>query len=115
MAAKRGYRFPEWEWLAEKDPAYEQARLDYGALIFTRENPALPVKYRELIASVILAFRGFPTVGDHVRRAIREGATMQEVIEAFEVATVPGGMPVMHFALPYLIEIDKELSGKQQS
>jgi hypothetical protein len=33
---------------------------------------------------------------------------MQEIIEAFEEATVPGGMPVLHFALPYLIKIDQE-------
>src|SRR5438067_69575 len=110
MTAKRGYGWPEWEWLAQKDPAFERARLTFGAQVFTPENPALPVKYRELIASVILAFRGYPTVGDHLRRALREGATIQEAIEAFEVATVPGGMPILHFALPYLIEAEKELS-----
>ena len=111
MTSKRGYGFPEWEWLAEKDPAFEKARLDFSAVVFTPENPALPVKYRELIESVILAYRGYPTVGAHVRRALREGATMQEVIEAFECATVAGGMPVLHYALPFLIEIDKELAG----
>jgi alkylhydroperoxidase/carboxymuconolactone decarboxylase family protein YurZ len=108
-AARRGWGFPEWPWLAEKDPEFEAAHIDYEELIFTRKNPALPVKYRELIDSVILAFRHYPTVGDHLRRAIREGATLQEAIEAFEVATIPGGMPVLHFALPFLIEIDKEI------
>src|SRR6266496_4197398 len=77
---KRGYNFPEFEWLAEKDPAYEKARLEYAGMIYTRENPVLPVKYREIIAAVILAFRGHPTLDRHVRRALREGATMQEVI-----------------------------------
>jgi alkylhydroperoxidase/carboxymuconolactone decarboxylase family protein YurZ len=109
---KRGYSFSEFEWLAEKDPAYEKARLEYAGMIYTRENPVLPVKYREIIAAVILAFRGYSTLDRHVRRALREGATMQEVIEAFEVATVPGGMPVLHFALPYLMEIDREESAK---
>ena len=46
---KRGYSFAEFEWLAEKDPAYEKARLDYASMIYTPENPALPVKYRETI------------------------------------------------------------------
>ncbi len=108
ITSKRGYSFPEFDWLAQKDPAYEKARLDYTSMIYTRENPVLPVKYREIIASVVLAMRGYPSIANHIRRALREGATMQEVIEAFEVATVPGGMPVLHFALPYLIEIDKE-------
>lgn len=112
LNAQRGYGFSQWEWLAEKDPAFEQARLGFATAVFTPENPALPVKYRELIEAVVLAFRGYPTVGEHVRRALREGATFQEAVEAFEVATVPGGMPVLHFALPYLIEIDKELSAK---
>ena len=110
LTAKRGYGFKEFEWLARKDPAFEKARLDYSQLVFVRENPALPVKYREIIEAVILAFKGYHTVGEHVRRALREGATMQEVIEAFEVATVPGGMPVLHFALPFLIEIDGEMA-----
>jgi len=114
MTAKRGYGWPEWEWLAQKDPAFEKARLQFSSQVFTPENPALPVKYRELIEAVILAFRGYPTVGDHLRRALREGATLQEAIEAFEVATVPGGMPVLHFALPYLIEAEKELLSKQK-
>ena len=70
---KRGYSFAEFEWLAEKDPAYEKARLDYASMIYTPENPALPVKYREIIAAVILAFRGHPTLDRHVRRALREG------------------------------------------
>ena len=70
------------------------------------------MKYRELVEAVILGFKGYPSLGLHVRRALREGATMQEVLEAFEVATVPGGMPVLHYALPFLIEIEKEQAAK---
>lgn len=109
---RRGYGWNVWDWVARKDPEYAQARINYTNNIYLRENPALPIKYRELIASVVLAVRGYDTVGTHLRRALREGATMQECIEAFETATVPGGMPVLHFALPFLIEIDEELSGK---
>ena len=112
MLAKRGYTFGELSWLARQDPAYEKARLEYSALIYTRDNPVLPMKYREMIASVVLGFRGYPSIAPHLRRALREGATMQELLEAFEVATVPGGMPVLHFVLPYLIEIDKEMQAK---
>jgi alkylhydroperoxidase/carboxymuconolactone decarboxylase family protein YurZ len=108
QAQKRGYSFTEFAWLARKDPEFEKARVNYSAMVYTRQNPALPVKYREIIASIVLSFRGYPSVESHLRRALREGATMQEIIEAFEVATVPGGMPVLHFALPYLIKIDQE-------
>jgi alkylhydroperoxidase/carboxymuconolactone decarboxylase family protein YurZ len=110
----RGYAFNEFQWLAQQDPEFELARIKFSRLVFTRENPALPVKYRELIEAVLLSFKGYHTVGEHVRRALREGATMQEAVEAFEVATIPGGMPVLHFALPFLIEIDKDIkAGKK--
>jgi alkylhydroperoxidase/carboxymuconolactone decarboxylase family protein YurZ len=109
MSKQRGYNFSEFAWLAQKDPEFERARIPFVKMAFVRENPALPVKYRELIEAVVLSFKGYHTVGDHIRRAIREGASLQEAIEAFEVATIPGGMPVLHFALPFLIEIDKEM------
>ena len=111
LTAKRGYPRPEFEWLARKDPDFALARVKYGGVTSVRENPVLPGKYRALVAAVVLAFRGYPTVGDHIRRARLEGATMQEIVEAFEVATVPGGMPVLHFALPYLIEVEQEEAG----
>ena len=107
-ATKRGYASEEFEWLARHDPAHEMARLEYNKLIFTPENPAFPVKYREIILAVVLAFRGYPSVGMHLRRALREGATVQEIIEAFETAAIPGGAPMLHQAVKCLIEIEKE-------
>ena len=106
--ARRGYASPVFEWLAKKDPEHERARQAYNRLIFTPENPAFPVKYREIVMAVVLAYRGYPSMGKHIRRALREGATVQEVIEAFETAAIPGGMPVLHQALDCLIEIEQE-------
>lgn len=108
LAQERGYHFPTFEWLAEKDPEFEQARLAYVRMTYTRPGNELPVRYKELIASAILAFRGYPSLKLHLARALREGASVREVLEAMEVASVPGGMASLHFAVDALIEIEQE-------
>jgi alkylhydroperoxidase/carboxymuconolactone decarboxylase family protein YurZ len=108
LARERGYHFPTFEWLGQKDPEFEQARLDYVRMTYTRPGNELPVRYKELIASAILAFRGYPSLKLHLARALREGATVREVLEAMEVASVPGGMALLHFAVDALIEIERE-------
>jgi alkylhydroperoxidase/carboxymuconolactone decarboxylase family protein YurZ len=75
------------------------------SLVYTPANPALPLKYWELIAAAVPAVRGYPSIGPHLRRAMGEGASIQEVIEAMETAAIPGGFPALHFALTYLLKI----------
>jgi len=107
-AVSRGMR--EWAWLDAVDPAFEGAHQKLTASIWTPAAPALPVKIRELVASVVLAYRAFPTLDGHLRRAVREGASVREAVEAMEVAALPGGFPVIHFALPYLSAIHDEVT-----
>ena len=103
----RGMR--EWAWLDAADPSYDAARRDITALVWTPRAPALPVKIRELVASAVLAYRAFPTLDGHLRRAVREGATVMELVEAMETAALPGGFPVLHYALPFLSAIHEDL------
>ena len=108
LAAERGYHFPTFEWLGLQDPDYERARLDFVRMNYTRPNAELPVRYRELVASAILAFRGYSSLKLHLARALREGASLREVLEAMEVASVPGGMATLHYAVDQLIELEQE-------
>jgi alkylhydroperoxidase/carboxymuconolactone decarboxylase family protein YurZ len=103
----RGMR--EWAWLDKADPAFDGARRDITALVWTPAAPALPVKIRELVASAVLAYRAFPTLDGHLRRAVREGASVREALEAMETAALPGGLPVIHYALPFLSRIHEEV------
>jgi alkylhydroperoxidase/carboxymuconolactone decarboxylase family protein YurZ len=103
----RGMR--EWAWLDKMDPAYDGARRDITALVWTPAAPALPVKIRELVASVVLAYRAFPTLDGHLRRAVREGASVRELLEGLEAAALPGGFPVLHYSLPFLNAIHDEI------
>ena len=66
------HAFKEFEWLARIDPAFEQARRNLGLLVWTPAAPALPVKYREIIAAVILGCRAYPSIDVHLRRALAE-------------------------------------------
>lgn len=106
-AVSRGMR--EWAWLDAIDPAFEGAHQALTALVWTPDAPALPVRIRELVASVVLAYRAFPTLDGHLRRAVREGASVREAVEAMEVAALPGGFPVIHYALPFLMAIHDEV------
>ena len=108
LAAERGYHFPTFEWLGEMDPEYEQARLDFVRMNYTRPGAEMPVRYRELVACAILAFRGYSSLKLHLARALREGASLREVLEAMEVASVPGGMATLHYAVDQLIELERE-------
>ena len=106
-AVSRGMR--EWAWLDSVDPAYDAARRDLTAFVWTPRAPALPVKIRELVASAVLAYRAFPTIDGHLRRAVCEGATVMQLVEAMETAAIPGGFPVLHYALPFIAEIHGEI------
>jgi alkylhydroperoxidase/carboxymuconolactone decarboxylase family protein YurZ len=100
----------EWAWLDAVDPDYDGARRDITAFVWTPRKPALPVKIRELAASAVLAYRAFPTIDGHLRRAVREGAGVMELVEAMETAALPGGFPVLHYALPFINRIHDEIA-----
>ena len=67
-------------------------------------------KVREFVAIALLAFRGAEKAGlvAHMKRAIRLGATREEIFEVLETCLVPGGAPTFHRGLTALIELDGE-------
>ncbi len=92
MRAVRGYLYPEWELVARRDPQFFAA---YDGLYTEAlaSGRGLPIKYRELVALGILAFRGADSeaIANHIRRALRHGATRAEVLGGLEASIVPGG------------------------
>ena len=109
LDSRRGYAFKEFEWLGEQHPEYEAARRAFSSAVYDPAHSVLTVKFREIIVACVLAQRHYPTLESHMRRAMREGATLQELIEAFEAAAVPGGFPLLHYALPFLMNIDADI------
>jgi len=83
-----------YEIIAELDPEYfAKLKGIYVDATFGREG-ALARKTKELImvgiTCALLRPRG---VRVHTERALSLGATPREVLEAMEVAAIPGGMP----------------------
>ena len=110
---KRGYLPPSMKYVASRDIDFIEA---YDQLYANSLNDgkAFPAKYRELVCAGVLAFRGFdPAVYEHLKRAIRLGATYQECLEAMESTLIPGGWPTVSSGIRALIKIEEEEKAAQ--
>ena len=109
MKKARGYIYPEWEFAARQDPDFVETynRIYEQGLSDGRHVSA---KVREFVAIALLAFRGAEKAGlvAHMKRALRLGATREEIFEVLETCLVPGGAPTFHRGLTALIELDGE-------
>ncbi len=107
MKQARGYMYPEWEFAARQDPEFVEL---YNG-IYERglgEGRHVSAKVREFVAIALLAFRGGDKAGlvAHIRRAMRLGATREEIFEVLETCMVPGGAPTFHRGVSALLEVD---------
>jgi AhpD family alkylhydroperoxidase len=111
FGAARGYSYPEWEYLAEKDPVFLDAynRLSGLGLLHDgvpTEGKALPAKYRELVAiAAMIGQARMWGVKSHMERALRLGCTEQEILEALEAALIPVGSPPFRQAVAILMQV----------
>jgi alkylhydroperoxidase/carboxymuconolactone decarboxylase family protein YurZ len=106
MKAARGYVYPEWEFAARRDPDFVEA---YNKIyeLGLGEGRHVSAKVREFVAIALLAFRGAEQAGlvAHMERAIRFGATVEELFEILETCLVPGGAPTFHRGLSALMKV----------
>ena len=114
MSKERGHMPAHFAYMTGKDLDFIEA---YNNL-YTRgltDGKALPIKTRELVAIAILAYRGITdAVYEHAKRALRHGATKQELLEAIETTIIPGGAPTFGTGLKALMMIeDDEMKGKK--
>jgi len=102
MRKERGYLPASLAYAATKDIDFLEA---YDKLY----SASLSDGNRELVAAGILAFRGFdPAVYEHLKRALKLGATKQEALEAMEATIVAGGWPTLGAGLRALMRIEEE-------
>src|ERR671925_1469172 len=97
-----------YDVIAKLDPEYfEKLKGLYVDGTFGREG-ALPGKVKELIMVGITCALSRPRgVRLHSERALALGATPRELLEAMEVAAIPGGMPGLWLGVETLQEILK--------
>jgi alkylhydroperoxidase/carboxymuconolactone decarboxylase family protein YurZ len=95
-----------YEVVAKLDPEYfEKLKGLYVDATFGRDG-ALSRKTKELImVGITCALRAQRGVRIHSERALTLGATPQEVLEAMEVAAIPGGMPGLWLGVETLQKI----------
>jgi alkylhydroperoxidase/carboxymuconolactone decarboxylase family protein YurZ len=104
----RGYLPDEWAYVAGKDPEFWDI---YNALYekALSDGKALSAKTRELITIGVLSYRELEQgVTNHAKRALRLGATRQELLEAVETVTVSGGSPALRAGLKGLMMLEEE-------
>lgn len=97
-----------YEVIAKLDPEYfERLKGLYVDATFGREG-ALPRKIKEIIMVGITCALNRPRgVRLHTERALSLGASPREILEAMEVAAIPGGMPGLWLGVETLQEVLK--------
>jgi len=106
--ASLGAENKAYDIIAKLDPEYfEKLKGLYVDGTFGRDG-ALPRRTKELIMVGICCALSRPRgVKLHSERALTLGATPKEVLEAIEVAAIPGGMPGLWLGVETLQEILK--------
>jgi alkylhydroperoxidase/carboxymuconolactone decarboxylase family protein YurZ len=106
MKQARGYIYPEWEFAAREDPEFVEA---YNRIyeLGLGEGRHVSAKVREFVAIALLAYRGSEKSAllAHMHRAMRLGASREELFEVLESCMVPGGAPTFHRGLSALLEL----------
>ena len=106
MKQTRGYIYPEWEFAAREDPEFVEA---YNRIyeLGLGEGRHVSAKVREFVAIALLAYRGSEKSAllAHMQRAMRLGASREELFEVLESCMVPGGAPTFHRGLSALLEL----------
>ncbi|MBI4596085.1 MAG: carboxymuconolactone decarboxylase family protein [Candidatus Tectomicrobia bacterium] len=108
MKQARGYIYPAWEYLARQDPDFAELFQQFYEPCFG-DGKSLPAKYREFGPIALLAYKGnVEAVVQHMKRALRLGATKVELLDAVLTLLMPGGAPTLHAGLIVLMQLEKE-------
>jgi AhpD family alkylhydroperoxidase len=105
---RRGF-VPYWlRTMAEVDVDFLEAYERIYELTAVRKGK-LPPKVREMIVVASVSIGGYlPGIKDHVRRALRLGATKEELVEVFQSAYFHTGALTLVHGMVALIDVLKE-------
>jgi AhpD family alkylhydroperoxidase len=111
---KRGYWAPFWDDMLELDPEFFRAYTEFSSVPW--RNGTLEPKVRELIYIAIDASATHmyaPGIRQHVRNALRAGATRAQIMEVIELVSVIG-IHACTVAAPILLEEWRELESERE-
>jgi AhpD family alkylhydroperoxidase len=99
--------------MAEVDLDYLEAYERIYELTAVRRG-VLPPKFREMIVVAAVSIGGYlPGIKDHVRRALRLGATREEIVEVLQSASFHTGALTLVHGMVALIDVLKELEAEK--
>ena len=76
----------------------------------------LPPKFREMIVIAAVSIGGYgPGIKDHIRRALRLGATKEEIIEVLQSAYFHTGALTLVHGMIALIDVLKEMEEEKKA
>lgn len=105
---ERGYLFDEWAFMCREDPDFFEAYNNlYKASL--GEQKALDIKVKEFVAIALLSHRGvgIGAIVAHMQRAMKHGATKEEILEVIESTICAGGAPTFHHGLKALLALEE--------
>jgi len=111
---RRGF-VPYWlRTMAEVDVDFLEAYERIYELTAVRKGK-LPPKVKEMIVVAAVSIGGYlPGIKDHVRRALRLGATKEELVEVFQSAYFHTGALTLVHGMVALIDVLKELEAERK-
>jgi alkylhydroperoxidase/carboxymuconolactone decarboxylase family protein YurZ len=113
--SERGYWNEFWDGLLTLDPEFFQAYLQFSAVPW--RHGTLEPKFKELIYVAIDASTTHlyePGLRQHIRNAIKHGATREEVMEVLELVSVLG-IHACTLGVPILLEEFEQADAEQGS
>lgn len=90
---RRGYWSDSWKAALRLDPEFFAAYVEFSSVPFRKDRNALSPKVKELVYTAIDCATTHlyqPGLKAHIRNAVRYGATAEEVMEVFELASLMG-------------------------
>jgi len=110
---RRGF-VPYWlRVMADVDVDFLEAYERIYELTAVRKG-RLPAKFREMIVVAAVAIGGYQSgLKDHIRRALRLGATKEELVEVFQSAYFHTGALTLVHGMIGLIDVLKELEAEK--
>jgi alkylhydroperoxidase/carboxymuconolactone decarboxylase family protein YurZ len=119
---KRGYWSPVWDGVLDLDPDFFEAYLRFSAVPW--ESGVLEPKVKEFVyiaIDVAATHLYVPGIRDHIKQALKHGATGAEIMEVIELASTLG-IHAANIGVPILVEeleaagqeIDRSLDARQE-